>query len=80
MDDFINIAIPTSRNQLDHLANAMGRGIHDVFPTSLKEAGDPMAFNKMERGEYDTRKDILGFNFDSVKLTLWLKTPNARRY
>ena len=46
-----------------------------AFPSSLQEAGDPMAFKKMERKDclYDTRKDILGFDFDDVKHTLWLK-------
>lgn len=75
MDDFISIAIPTSQQQLDHLASALGFGVHDVFPTTEDPGNDPLAFKKMERGDslYDTEKDILGFNFDGVLKTLWLE-------
>lgn len=75
VDDYISIAIASSRQQLDHFANAMGHGIHDVFPTASDPSDDPMAFKKMERGDclYDTTKDILGFDFDGVKKTLWLE-------
>ena len=75
VDDYISIAMPLSQRQLDHLANAMGHGIHDVFPTSADPVDDAMAFKKMERGDclYDTKKDILGFNFDGILKTIWLE-------
>jgi len=31
-DDFISLAIPTSQEQLDHVARGVLQGIHDVFP------------------------------------------------
>ncbi len=35
VDDFMSIIIPTSKAQLDHVANAIMRGIHDVFPADM---------------------------------------------
>ena len=71
------MAIATSHQQLDHFANAMGHGIHDVFPTATDATNNPMAFKKMERGDclylYDSKKDIPGFDVDGVKKTLWLE-------
>ena len=37
MDDYIKLAIPTSRQQLQHSSNAVMYGIHDVFPPKIKE-------------------------------------------
>ena len=35
VDDFMSIVIPTPKAQLDHVANAIMRGIHDVFPADM---------------------------------------------
>ena len=32
MDNYIELAIPRSRDQLHNVANAVMTGIHDVFP------------------------------------------------
>jgi hypothetical protein len=34
VDDFISIVIPTSRDQLEHVATAVMMGIHNVFPAN----------------------------------------------
>ena len=75
VDDYISLAIPTSQQQLDHCANAMQHGVHDVFPSDKDPNKDPLAFKKMERGDskFDVKKDILGFDFDGETKTLWLE-------
>ena len=42
VDDFINLAIPTSQQQLDHCANATMFGTHDVFPADERTDEDPL--------------------------------------
>ena len=76
VDNYISIAIPTSQQQLDHFANTMGHGIHDVFPTASDPSNDPMAPKTMERGDclYDTTKDILGFDFKDAQREFFLVT------
>ena len=66
VDDFIGIAVPTSREQLDHVANAAMTGIHEVFPPAEAAANDPIAKKKMEKGDgvWEPVKEILGFVFD----------------
>ena len=43
MDDYIALVIPSSREQLDHVANAMLSGIHDVFPAADDDSNDPIS-------------------------------------
>ena len=66
MDDFISVAIPTSREQLDHVANATMRGIHEVFPAEDDPASDPLAKKKLDKGDgaWSPQKEVLGFDFD----------------
>ena len=74
MDDFIALAIPTSQEQLDHVANAMMSGIHDLFPPSSSLVDDPILHKKLEKGdvEWANVKEILGMSFDGTDKTIWL--------
>jgi hypothetical protein len=50
VDNFMSIVIPTSKAQLDHIANAIMRGIHDVFPADIINSNDPILEKKLKRG------------------------------
>jgi hypothetical protein len=80
MDDFLGLAIPATRDQLQHAANAIVHGIHDVFPANDNDDEDPISFKKVQLGNstWSLRKDILGFTFDGEAKTLWLDAP--KRY
>ena len=79
VDDFISLAIPTSQEQLDHVARGVLQGIHDVFPENEDDALDPIALKKLlkDEGKWLLEKEILGFIFDGDKKTIWLE--NAKR-
>ncbi len=66
VDDFMSLVIPTSAAHLQHVANAVMKGIHDVFPEDADEENDPISLKKLRQGDgrYSTRKCILGFDFD----------------
>jgi hypothetical protein len=66
VDDFIPMAIATSQKQLEHVAEAVLHGIHDVFPANIIDEEDPISFKKIRKGEgvWALQKDILGFTFD----------------
>ena len=66
VDDFIALMIPTSKDQLRHVANAVMHGIHDVFPADDNDEEDPMSLKKLRKreGTWDPVKDILGFEFN----------------
>jgi hypothetical protein len=58
VDDFMSIVIPTSKAQLDHVANPIMRGIHDVFPANIVDSNGPISEKKLKKGEaqYSTFK------------------------
>jgi hypothetical protein len=66
IDNFMSIVIPMSKAQLDHVANAIMRGIHDVFSADIINSNDPISEKKMMKGEaqYRTFKTLLGFDFE----------------
>ena len=74
VDDFIPMAIATSKEQLEHISTAVMMGIHDVFPASEDAAVDPISLKKLEKGEgeWALLKEILGFDFDGDKKTMIL--------
>ena len=76
VDDFIALAIPASREQLDHIATSMMNGIHDVFPPESECESDPISNKKLRKGEavWANVKEILGMTFDGVEKTIWLAT------
>jgi hypothetical protein len=51
VDDFMSIVIPTSREQLEHVAMAIMTGIHDVFPTDIVDSNDLISEKKLLKGE-----------------------------
>ncbi len=69
VDDFMSLVIPTTREQLDHVASAITTGVHDVFPTSIINSDDPISEKKLKKGEgvYSTTKTLLGFDFDGTQ-------------
>jgi hypothetical protein len=60
------MAIATSKKQLEHVAEAVLHGIHDVFPANSIDEDDPISYKKIMKGEgvWALQKDILGFTFD----------------
>jgi hypothetical protein len=76
VDDFVDLAIPESQQQLDHIANATLHGIHDVFPANTNSDEDPISLKKLLKGEgaWDTTKEVLGHTFNGVHKTVWLST------
>ena len=77
VDDFISLAVPTSREQLVHVANSIMGGIHDVFPADDDDENDPLSLKKILKLEsmWALHKDILGFTFDGLDKTIWLEAP-----
>jgi len=75
VDDFMAIVIPVTRAQLEHVGTAVMTGIHDVFPADEVDSEDPISEKKLaqKEGEFDTRKTILGFDFDGEHKTMWLE-------
>jgi hypothetical protein len=47
VDDFIPMAIATSRQQLKHVSTAIRTGIHEVFPATVSDAEDPISVKKL---------------------------------
>ncbi len=66
VDDYIALAIPTSRQDLNHVANSVMYGIHDVFPPEPNAADDPISEKKLLKGKaaWANVKEILGMTFN----------------
>jgi len=66
VDDFISLMVPTSTEQLRHVANAVMHGVHDVFPADEVDEDDPISLKKLKKleGTWAAIKDILGFEFN----------------
>ena len=71
VDDYIGLVIPTTRAQLDHVANGVMCTIHDIFPWDEE---DPISLKKLlyRDDAWDVPKDILGFMFNGDQKTMWL--------
>ena len=72
VDNYIALAVPTSKDQLDHVADAILKGIHEVFPEDDNDSEDPISLKKFlkREGMWATMKDILDFNFNGINKTL----------
>jgi hypothetical protein len=72
---FIAAIIPTTREQITHVAQSILHGIHDVFPACTDNDRDPILTKKLRKGEgtFHTKKCILGFEFDGDEKTIWLE-------
>ncbi len=81
VNDFMSLVIPVSWEQLRHVANAIMHGIHDVFPPDEDDSNDPILEKKLKKGEgrYETRKTLLGFDFDGKGKTLWLESAKQEK-
>ena len=66
MDDYIELAIPRSQDQLHHVANAIITGIHDVFSPYkyYKEDAIPLKNILKKEASWAIIKNVLGFEFD----------------
>jgi hypothetical protein len=75
VDDFMSILIPTSQEQLEHVATAIMTGIHDVFPADIINNDDPISKKNLLKGEgqYSLLKMLLGFDFGGKQKTMWLE-------
>jgi hypothetical protein len=62
MDDYMSVVIPTSQEQLYHVATAVMTGIHKVFPSNITNKDDPISGKMLLNGEgqYSTLKLSLG--------------------
>ena len=70
VDNFVSLIIPTSRDQLDHIANSVMTGMHGIFPPEEDRATNPVTVKKIER--WSLRRDLLGFEFDGQVKTMAL--------
>jgi len=77
VDDYISIAMATSREQLDHVSRSVMRGVHDVFPEEEPDEEDPLSLKKLKKmeGAWALVKSMLGFEFNGDDKTLWLEGP-----
>ena len=71
------MAIASSQEQLEHVANAVMHGIHDVFPADETDSEDPISLKKLlkKEGQWALQKDCLGFTFDGEAKTMQLEEP-----
>jgi hypothetical protein len=69
MDDFMSVVIPTSQEQLDHVATAIMTGMHNLFPSNITNKDNPISEKKLFKGEgqYSTLKTLLGLDFDVMQ-------------
>ena len=81
VDDYISLAIPRTKDDLRHVANAVMKGVHDVFPADEEDTNDPISYKKLlkEEAMWALTKDILGFTFDGENKTLMLEAPKREK-
>jgi hypothetical protein len=75
VNDFIALIVPTSRAPVEHVVRGILQGIHDVFPQSIDDGKDPISAKKLRKsdGTFETKKCILGFDFNGNNKTIWLE-------
>jgi hypothetical protein len=75
VDYFMSVVIPTSWEQLKHMAAAAMTSIHDVFPADVIDGNNPILEKKLKKGEgqYSMFKTLLGFDFDGKQKKMWLE-------
>ena len=63
MDDCIVLAIPKIQDQLNHVANTIMTGIHDLFPPDKYYKEDSISLKKIliKEAAWETIKNVLGF-------------------
>ena len=75
VDDYISLAVPRCKADLDHLANATMHGIHSVFPANADDDEVPISLKKLKKfdGAWAINKDLLGWTFDGIAKSLELE-------
>ena len=81
VDDFCTMVQTLDVTQLQHISRAILTTIHDVFlPPSVTghSGGDPISNKKLLEGEgqWDVRKEILGWGFDGARRYIEFPTTN----
>jgi len=64
VDDFIACIIPTTKQQVEHVAQGILHGIHDFFPLSKDDDTDPILHKKTPQGRGDLQ---------NVQMPPWLR-------
>jgi len=86
-DDFCHAATQsTDGSHIPKILRAAIHGIHSMFPPTniTKHVGgkEPISDQKLEKGDgnFETEKEMIGFEFDGVKRTVRLPAAKARQY
>ena len=79
VDDFCTMVQTSCTATLRHVSRALLHAIHSVFPPEVVSGhcgGDPISKKKLleGEGEWDTRKEILGWVFDGARRCIELPT------
>ena len=74
VDNYINLAMTRSKQDLDHISNATMHRMHCVFPANKVDNEDPILKKKMTKkdGQWRIEKDVLGWTFKGVEKTMVL--------
>ena len=75
MNNCIALAVPRIRDQLNHVANTIMTGIHDVFIPDKDDKEDAISLRKILKKEaaWEMIKNVLVFEFDGnpEEHTIW---------
>ena len=68
INDYTNLVMARSKQDLAHISNATMHGMYSMFPSSMINSEDPISEKKMIRkdGQWRVEKDILGWTFDGA--------------
>ena len=87
VDDFCYAATQSEDGEhIPTIRRAAIHGIHAVFPptsvTHHKDGKEPISAKKLAAGDgnFDTKKEMIGFVFDGVKCTVHLPPAKAAAY
>jgi hypothetical protein len=82
VDDFIAAIIPTTREQITHVAQGILHGIHDVFPVCNDDNRDPISTKKLRKGEgtFHTKNAFWDSNLKGQKKRYGSRKINEQRY
>ena len=79
VDNFMSLVIPTEEAHLRHVANAVMKGIHDVFPVDTNDNNDPILLKKLRQGEgRDLREKKVAVFSDNDPTVSWVKRLASR--
>ncbi len=72
MDDYLGLVVPITAAQLEHVANRVLTGIHDMFPPDSIDANNPVALKNLlkMKAVRALHKNIMGFMSNGVEKTI----------